>query len=94
MAFQEAWTNRLTSSINNELPRAATDLDRGDVSHVFVCDRSRADIGAGPNGGKLDTVNGADALLASVHDILDRSDIEDVLQRQNGCLGLALNRRC
>jgi hypothetical protein len=83
---------RRTPSVDDELPGVTTNRDRGDVADVFVRDRARADLGSISGG--LDAVDRVDAGLASVDDILDRRDVGDMLQRQNGRLGPALNRRC
>jgi hypothetical protein len=87
-----ALKKRRTPSVDDELPGVTTNGDRGDVADVFVRDRARADLGSGV--GSLDAVDRVDAGLASVDDILYRPDVGDMLQRQNGRLGLARDRRC
>ena len=90
--FKGVLKKQRTSSVDDKLPGRTTDRDRGDVSDVFVCDRARADIGGGADGG--DAVDLVDTSLAFGNDILDRLDVGDVLQRQNGGPGLQLDRRC
>lgn len=83
--FKSVLKKQLTSGVDYELPGATTDRNRGNVADVFVRDRARADLGA---------VDLVEAGLAFANDIFDRRDVGDLLQRQNGCPGLELNRRC
>ena len=82
----------LTPGVDYELPGATTNNHRGDVANVFVCDRTRANVGSVADG--LDAIDDIDARLAFGNDVLDRCNGGHVFQRQNCRPGFKLNRGC